>query len=566
MIDGHVFFACLDHFPSILAHTPSNLRAFYTRICMFLNIDMDEPKDGQQARSSTREEVVPHSFTFGLQVLPFSNLIFDSHLSAIQITTSLQPIETSKELQYVFQDLTHWHNHKKPITQSAPTILSGCQHRREQRRRAEMRNYAASLTNAAGKILSPEIIVCQPRLSKGSTSQKGTQSDLRSQAGNIPSKKIPTRESPKAKKTAKELRLEKTLSERLLKTAEEERKALTAWSIKKKQWDDEKNEKDREAIDVNVKDYLESLNSERSSILRGEILLFRIRNLLLLHSEQAKRDHRYARPELLALVTHLLETLSSCKLTTMEASCASRVAQCMGLPISFGAVNDNKRNLSFSMNIDSVSARLTQALHIFMLLYFGPYMRRDLDSKEDPRVSFKPDGWQRKVLDELDANNSVFVVAPTSSGKTFISFYAMEKVLREDNEGILVYLAPTKALVNQIAAEIHARFSKNYPHATQSTWAIHTRDYRVNNPAGCQILVTVPHILQFMLVSDENANAWSSKIRRIIFDEVHTIGRAEDGLVWEQLLLLSPCPKLHYRPPEVILGRSPNGCEQLKKP
>jgi superfamily II RNA helicase len=32
------------------------------------------------------------------------------------------------------------------------------------------------------------------------------------------------------------------------------------------------------------------------------------------------------------------------------------------------------------------------------------------------------------------------------------------------------------------------------------------------------------------------------RVKRIIFDEVHCIGQAEDGLIWEQLLLLAPCP------------------------
>jgi superfamily II RNA helicase len=37
----------------------------------------------------------------------------------------------------------------------------------------------------------------------------------------------------------------------------------------------------------------------------------------------------------------------------------------------------------------------------------------------------------------------------------------MEKVLRDSDDGILVYVAPTKALVTQIAAEVYARFSKS---------------------------------------------------------------------------------------------------------
>lgn len=120
----------------------------------------------------------------------------------------------------------------------------------------------------------------------------------------------------------------------------------------------------------------------------------------------------------------------------------------------------------------------------------------------------------------------------------------MRQVLKEDNAGVLVYVAPTKALVNQIAAEIQTKFRKEYPlkSTTKSIWAIHTRDHRINNPASCQILITVPHILQIMLLSPSKASLWTPRLKRIIFDEIHCIGQAEGGVVWEQLLLLSPCP------------------------
>jgi len=103
-------------------------------------------------------------------------------------------------------------------------------------------------------------------------------------------------------------------------------------------------------------------------------------------------------------------------------------------------------------------------------------------------------------------------------------------------------VAPTKALVNQIAAEIYARFSKNYPSSGSSIWAIHTRDYRINSPYGCQILVTVPEMFQIMLLSPRVSKIWAPRLRRVIFDEVHSIGNLEGGVIWEQLLLTTTVP------------------------
>ncbi|KAG8825176.1 hypothetical protein FRC19_011970 [Serendipita sp. 401] len=175
----------------------------------------------------------------------------------------------------------------------------------------------------------------------------------------------------------------------------------------------------------------------------------------------------------------------------------------------------------------------------WQLRAFGEHMDRSFDSQPDDRVKFEPDKWQRDVLDKLDRNESVLVVAPTSAGKTFISYYAMKQVLTSSDDGILVYVAPTKALVTQITAEVYARYRKDLK--GKSCWAIHTADIRMNDPQKCQILVTVPEMLAFMLLQPNLAKAWTPRIKRIILDEIHTLG-SQPGGVWEQILLLARCP------------------------
>ncbi len=53
--------------------------------------------------------------------------------------------------------------------------------------------------------------------------------------------------------------------------------------------------------------------------------------------------------------------------------------------------------------------RITEDPVVWQLRLFGEFMDRSMDSAPDPRVSFKPDAWQRKVLDCLDRNESVLV-------------------------------------------------------------------------------------------------------------------------------------------------------------
>uniref|UniRef100_A0A8B9RRJ1 Helicase ATP-binding domain-containing protein n=1 Tax=Accipiter nisus TaxID=211598 RepID=A0A8B9RRJ1_9AVES len=178
----------------------------------------------------------------------------------------------------------------------------------------------------------------------------------------------------------------------------------------------------------------------------------------------------------------------------------------------------------------------------FQLQYMDYYLLREERNDPDPRVQhFIPDTWQRELLDAVDNNESAVIVAPTSSGKTYASYYCMEKVLKTSNEGVVVYVAPTKALVNQVVGTIYNRFTKKLPDGLV-VCGVFTRDYR-NDVMNSQILVTVPQCLEILMLSPR-CQKWTKRIQYVIFDEVHCLGGEIGAEVWEHLLVTIRCPFL----------------------
>ncbi|KGL74939.1 putative ATP-dependent RNA helicase DDX60, partial [Tinamus guttatus] len=178
----------------------------------------------------------------------------------------------------------------------------------------------------------------------------------------------------------------------------------------------------------------------------------------------------------------------------------------------------------------------------FQLQYMDYYLLREERNDPDPRVQhFIPDTWQRDLLDAVDNNESAVIVAPTSSGKTYASYYCMEKVLKTSNEGVVVYVAPTKALVNQVMGIVYSRFTKKLPDGL-AVCGVFTRDYN-RDVMNCQILVTVPQCLEILMLSP-HCQEWTKRIQYVIFDEIHCLGGEIGAEVWEHLLVTIRCPFL----------------------
>ncbi|KKY34635.1 putative dead deah box helicase [Diaporthe ampelina] len=411
-------------------------------------------------------------------VLPFNQPALNGYLQDIHLV----PMEGSDKetVPKIFRELTHWHNARVSVANRRPPPPKNWREMRaDQKQMASTIAYSASLTNASGKRIEPEVIIGGINRDQSSVPRKEAKKEAKKESQDTkPTKQAAQKGGKKGKaKSGKELA--------------------------------------REATSILIE----------------------------------AGDAPQTRQSITALIWSIVRSVDNSNLSPPTAKMLNLLATSLQVPAEFATDSSSSatRKLPFSCVFDAKTGvtNLATVDLDFQLQHCGPFLERSFDPAPDPRVPFNPDGWQRNVLNAIDADKSLFVVAPTSAGKTFISFYAMRKVLKESDDGVLVYVAPTKALVNQIAAEIQARFTKSYKHDGRSVWSIHTRDYRVNNPAGCQILVTVPHILQIMLMAPSNAeheNSWSRRIKRIIFDEVHCIGQADDGVIWEQLLLLAPCP------------------------
>ncbi|QRV75685.1 DEAD/DEAH box helicase [Ceratobasidium sp. AG-Ba] len=521
------------------------------------------------AALSCFESIVPVTTSaqnFFYQLLYFSHPILDPYLKTVFFEGAKIPEDPNtprtriEELCDIpFTDTKHWHNSKSIL----PKHLGGADDtedgrltswermkrlRREQRFMSNMQRHAQTLTGAKGTPINRIVI---------SEAGKGSLVNHDSIAPKNACNSTPSTSAKKSLAQNKKAKVPQLSSSDKLKA-----KIAADKQVKKTSED--------EIWWLSQLKLLESMGSlfERKrcvdSMLRGkrcekgwlrvEVLLYQIHLMLLTWISANDNEDQAVRLDRTVTLLHATHTLRDCPDLFPTAALLVKDVLCalgfhMFSPPAAKVQEDRELSFKFIKVLKRKSGTriyeyigITESPIDFQLKAYGVYMDRSMDSRPDRRVTFEPDGWQRQVLDNVDRNISTLVVAPTSAGKTFSCFYAMEKVLREGNDGIIVYVSPTKALCQQIAADIYARFSKKMKGKT--VWAIHNRDFQVHDPLKTQILVTVPDILSIMLLSPAYARVWTPHLKWIILDEIHSIGQLEGGQVWEHIILLSTCPIL----------------------
>jgi hypothetical protein len=175
------------------------------------------------------------------------------------------------------------------------------------------------------------------------------------------------------------------------------------------------------------------------------------------------------------------------------------------------------------------------------------FVRQLVDRGRGDRALFDVLPPQRRTLAERgllgSSRRAVVVSLPTSGGKTLIAQFRILQAINQfdDQEGWVAYLAPSRALVNQITRQLRRDFEPLGIVVERVSPAMEIDGIEAGMLAEQQaeakfrVLVTTPEKLDLML-----RQGWEAKIGRpltlVVVDEAHTIQDPQRGLRLELLL------------------------------
>jgi superfamily II RNA helicase len=135
------------------------------------------------------------------------------------------------------------------------------------------------------------------------------------------------------------------------------------------------------------------------------------------------------------------------------------------------------------------------------------------------------DQFQLDAYAALDAGMSVFVAAPTSSGKSRVAEHAID--LARKNGTRALYTSPIKALSNQKYHELKQ---------TGTDVGILTGDVCIRPEAACVVMTT-----EILLQTTSSPDICRlSDVQFVILDEIHYFSNGDRGSVWELVIMLLP--------------------------
>ncbi|EHK26205.1 uncharacterized protein TRIVIDRAFT_218376 [Trichoderma virens Gv29-8] len=164
-IDGSLFHFMLESLRSS-QRLPSQIIQSWQHLWTAFRAGTDThfPEHLPQLTNISDETPPGESNMLRVSALPFSHPVLDTFLKDIQLNESREIQDSTSH--YVFEDLHHWHNTKMLLPQRKIRKLGFFARQRMQKRIASVVAYSASLTNARGKLINPEIVVVKKVVKK----------------------------------------------------------------------------------------------------------------------------------------------------------------------------------------------------------------------------------------------------------------------------------------------------------------------------------------------------------------------------------------------------------------
>ena len=140
-----------------------------------------------------------------------------------------------------------------------------------------------------------------------------------------------------------------------------------------------------------------------------------------------------------------------------------------------------------------------------------------------------------KLLDTT--SRAVVVSMPTSSGKTLMAELRIIQAVREKPDSWVAYVAPTRALVNQIAGRLRRRLGRLGIRVEKMSGAIDLDAFESrmieSGPDRFRVLVVTPEKMSLLIRRDR---ALRESLSLAVIDEAHNLSNQSRGLHLEMLL------------------------------
>ena len=135
--------------------------------------------------------------------------------------------------------------------------------------------------------------------------------------------------------------------------------------------------------------------------------------------------------------------------------------------------------------------------------------------------------FQKEVYSAVDAGQTITISAPTSAGKSFILLHVLSDHIRDNPNTNIVYIVPTRALIQQVELDIREHLKKHELTAEVSSIPVLPDQY---DQKACVFIFTQER-LQWVL--NEHP---ALRFDLIIVDEAHKIGDRSRGILLQQVL------------------------------